>query len=62
MIVTSVAAFAFLYSTDFTAWLYHALHKDELEAHWAGRYVLCCLCVRWCVRWCVRSRVSCAVR
>jgi hypothetical protein len=37
MIVTSVAAFAFLYSTDFTAWLYHALHKDELEAHWAGR-------------------------
>jgi hypothetical protein len=38
MLVTSAAALAFLFSTDFTAWLYHALHKDELEAHWAGRY------------------------
>ncbi len=66
MIVTSVAAFAFLYSTDFTAWLYHTLHKDELEAHWAGRYVsrrvashvVSCrvVCVRWCV--CVRVLMS----
>jgi len=37
MLVTSVAAFALLYTTDLSAWLYHALHKEELEEHWARR-------------------------